>query len=320
VVDLVAQYELLAKTDYEGFFNRFQRNNGELGVSIQIPLLTGSASKGLASQAQTDILELRTQMGQVRNRIQLDTEKSYRELEKATSAQEGGPPGSGLHARSGVDCCWRNWAKGAPPSNRWTTRGWPSRKSGSPCTMRSIWLRMRAWICCGRRERCWRRCGKRGACSHARRRARLGRARAVRVFGGTAALGCLKTASLLVLPLLVLLAACNTDPKVVSQKYVARGNQVFRSAVKYKEASILYRRALNKDLRSGDAWYRLGLVNAKLGALPEARKDFSRAMELDPANQDAVVQLGDLDLAFYLLDPASGRPYLADLKEIASDC
>jgi len=88
VVNLVAQYSLLAKTDYQNFFTRFQRNNGELGVSIQIPLLVGSASKGLASQAQTDILELRTQLGQTRNRIQLDTEKSYRELTKATSAQE----------------------------------------------------------------------------------------------------------------------------------------------------------------------------------------------------------------------------------------
>jgi outer membrane protein len=88
VVDVVAQYALLAKSNYENFFTRFQRNNGELGVSIQIPLLTGSAAKGLASQAQTDILELRTQMGQVRNRIQLDTQKSYQELQKATSAQE----------------------------------------------------------------------------------------------------------------------------------------------------------------------------------------------------------------------------------------
>ena len=88
VVDLVAQYALLAKTNYQNFFTRFQRNNGELGVSIQIPLITGSASKGLAAQAQTDILELRTQMGQIRNRIQLDTQKSYQELEKARSAQE----------------------------------------------------------------------------------------------------------------------------------------------------------------------------------------------------------------------------------------
>jgi outer membrane protein len=88
VVDLVAQYELFAKSNYQNFFTRFQRNNGELGVSIQIPLITGSASKGLASQAQTDILELRTQMGQIRNRIQLDTQKSYQELEKSRSAQE----------------------------------------------------------------------------------------------------------------------------------------------------------------------------------------------------------------------------------------
>jgi outer membrane protein TolC len=88
VIDAVAQYALLAKTNYENFFTRFQRNNGELGVSIQIPLLTGSAAKGLASQAQTDILELRTQMGQLRNRIQLDTQKSYQELQKALSTQE----------------------------------------------------------------------------------------------------------------------------------------------------------------------------------------------------------------------------------------
>jgi len=88
VINLVAQYALFAKTDYQQFFTHFQRNNAELGVSIQIPLLTGSASKGLGSQAQTDILELRTQLGQTRNRIQLDTEKSYGDLKKATSAQE----------------------------------------------------------------------------------------------------------------------------------------------------------------------------------------------------------------------------------------
>jgi tetratricopeptide (TPR) repeat protein len=125
----------------------------------------------------------------------------------------------------------------------------------------------------------------------------------------------LKTIRFFLALLLVLLSACNTDPKVVGRKYVDRGNKYFAQR-KYKEASILFRRALNKDPRSPDAWYRLGLVNTKLGALAEARKDFSRAMELNPANQDAVVQLGDLDLAFYLLDPATGRPYLADLKEI----
>jgi tetratricopeptide (TPR) repeat protein len=125
-----------------------------------------------------------------------------------------------------------------------------------------------------------------------------------------------KTTKLFLPTLLALLAGCTTDPKAIGKKYVDRGNQYF-SRHQYKEASILYRRALNKDLRSPVAWYRLGLVNARLRALPEARKDFSRAMELDPGNQDAIVQLGDLDLAFYLLDPPGGREFLADLKEIA---
>ena len=115
--------------------------------------------------------------------------------------------------------------------------------------------------------------------------------------------------------LLILAAACTNDPKAAGKRYVANGNKYFARG-QYKEASILYRRALAKDLRSPDAWYRLGLVNARLGELPEARKDFSRAMELDPGNLDAVVQLGDLDLAFYLLDPPAGRAFLADLKEI----
>lgn len=115
--------------------------------------------------------------------------------------------------------------------------------------------------------------------------------------------------------LLVLLAACNSDPKAAATRYVASGNRYF-SRGQYREASILYRRAIAKDQRSPDAWYRLGLVNAKLGELPEARRDFSRAMELNPDNTDAIVQLGDLDLAFYLLDPPSGRAYMADLKEL----
>ncbi len=88
VVNLVAQYALFAKSNYQNFFTRFQRNNGELGVSIQIPLLIGSASKGISAQAQTDILELRTQLNQTRNRIQLDTRKTYREMQKAAAAQE----------------------------------------------------------------------------------------------------------------------------------------------------------------------------------------------------------------------------------------
>jgi len=85
-VDLVAQYALFAKSNYSAYFTNFQRNNAELGVAITIPVLRGSAPKGEEAQAQSDILALRTQMNQVRNRIELDTQKSYQGLQKANSA------------------------------------------------------------------------------------------------------------------------------------------------------------------------------------------------------------------------------------------
>jgi len=88
IIDVVAQYALFAKSQYEDFFTKIQRNNGELGVSIQVPLLRGSAYKGQISQAQTEILQLRAQLNQTRNRIELDTQKSYQELQKAMSASE----------------------------------------------------------------------------------------------------------------------------------------------------------------------------------------------------------------------------------------
>ena len=88
---------------------------------------------------------------------------------------------------------------------------------------------------------------------------------------------------LLVIPLLVLLTACNTDPKAASRKYVDNGNKYFTRG-KFKEASIMYRRALNKDARYGEAWYRLGLTDMQLNIPLEAARAFSRARELDPAS------------------------------------
>jgi tetratricopeptide (TPR) repeat protein len=120
---------------------------------------------------------------------------------------------------------------------------------------------------------------------------------------------------LLVIPLLFLLAACNTDPKAASRKYVDNGNKYFNRG-KYKEASIMYRRALSKDARYGEAWYRLGLTNMQLGVPAEAVRAFSRARELDPSNTDAVVKLADLELLFYVTNGQSYRQLLSDVKEL----
>jgi len=88
-VDLVAQYSLLSKfNNFQSYFSRFQRNNAELGVSVQVPLLVGSAAAGYRAQAEADIAKLRTQVQAARSRIALDTERSYEEWKKAQTSTE----------------------------------------------------------------------------------------------------------------------------------------------------------------------------------------------------------------------------------------
>ena len=117
---------------------------------------------------------------------------------------------------------------------------------------------------------------------------------------------------LLLLPLLVLLVSCSRDP----QSLVATGNKYFDRG-KYKEASIMYRRALQKDRKSAEAWYRLGLVDAKLGSWGEALSAYQRAVQLNPGNTDAAARLADLYLATYLFSSTHPKESLAETKEIA---
>jgi outer membrane protein len=86
-VGLVAQYALFGKYNYQNYFTKFQANNGQLGVSITIPLLVGSAAKALADQAATDIAKLRLQMNDTRNQISMNTRRSYQQWKKAEGAR-----------------------------------------------------------------------------------------------------------------------------------------------------------------------------------------------------------------------------------------
>ncbi|MGH9667610.1 MAG: TolC family protein, partial [Bryobacteraceae bacterium] len=88
-VDLVAQYALFAQYNhFQDYFNSFQRNNGELGVSIKIPLLVGKASSAYALQAEVDEAKFRMQMAVARGRITADTRKNYQDVRKAETARD----------------------------------------------------------------------------------------------------------------------------------------------------------------------------------------------------------------------------------------
>jgi outer membrane protein TolC len=84
----VAQYSLFAKYNYSDYFQHFQRNNYQVGASITIPVLVGSASRGLAEQNNTDLQKIRIQMDQTRNRIISDTRRSYEQWKKAENIRD----------------------------------------------------------------------------------------------------------------------------------------------------------------------------------------------------------------------------------------
>ena len=88
-VDLVAQYALFAKfNNYEDFFRRFQRHNGQLGISLMLPLASGPGAAALAATAETEVLRLKTEINRARNRIAQDARRGFQEFQKAEGARE----------------------------------------------------------------------------------------------------------------------------------------------------------------------------------------------------------------------------------------
>jgi outer membrane protein len=88
-VDLVAEYALFAAFNhYQDYFKSFQRNNGEIGVSVQLPLLPGPGVSAAAGQSSAEADRLRIELASTRNQIAADTRKAYREIHKAQEARE----------------------------------------------------------------------------------------------------------------------------------------------------------------------------------------------------------------------------------------
>ena len=129
-----------------------------------------------------------------------------------------------------------------------------------------------------------------------------------------------RASRLLLLPLLLLLCSCNRDPVAAAKKYVDNGNKYFDKG-KYKEASIMYRRALQKSMISGEAWYRLGLANLHLNNANEAMRDFVRVTDLDQTleyayTKDAYAKMGDLYMLTAVRDRKSRDRSLKELETI----
>lgn len=105
------------------------------------------------------------------------------------------------------------------------------------------------------------------------------------------------------------------DSEAGKKRLLETGNKYYDSG-KFKEASIIYRKVLQKDQRYGEAYYRLGLSEIKQGRYGDAVRWLRRASELQPENNDAHSQLGDLYLTIYLADRSKYKQLLVDFQEL----
>jgi tetratricopeptide (TPR) repeat protein len=112
------------------------------------------------------------------------------------------------------------------------------------------------------------------------------------------------------------LASCSRDPKAQAQRYVENGNKFYEKS-KFKEASIMYRRALQKDLRYGEAYYRLALADIKLASYGDAVRALRRAVELNPDNADATVKLCDILMLAISQDRDHSDDLIKEVKQLS---
>src|SRR4029077_15640894 len=88
-LDLVAQYALFAKfNNYEDYYRSFQRNNGQIGISFQVPVFNGPGVSAQLAQTETAVSHLNAEFNRTRNRISADLPQSFREVHKAETAAE----------------------------------------------------------------------------------------------------------------------------------------------------------------------------------------------------------------------------------------
>lgn len=112
---------------------------------------------------------------------------------------------------------------------------------------------------------------------------------------------------------LIIASACSTGP----QQYVDKANKLFNSG-KYAEADINYQKAIQKDPRFGEAYYRLGLSQFKQGKLGDAYQTLSQARVLLPGRTEVAVALADDSFAGYIQNTQGGQAatFYAELTRI----
>ncbi len=88
-IDLVSQYALVARfNNFEDFYRKFERHNGQVGLSVQVPLFVGSGVKAQIATAEIEMSRLRVEINSTRDRIALEARKAFQDLQMMHSARD----------------------------------------------------------------------------------------------------------------------------------------------------------------------------------------------------------------------------------------
>ena len=121
----------------------------------------------------------------------------------------------------------------------------------------------------------------------------------------------------LALVAVVALVGCNRNPEVAKKKYFEAGNKYLEQG-KLKEASLMYRNALKKDARYGDAYWKLGETELRRGEVSEAARALRRAIELLPNNPEPASRLAEIYLGAYNQQRQKDKRLLDETADIAN--
>lgn len=120
----------------------------------------------------------------------------------------------------------------------------------------------------------------------------------------------------LLLTVLLAFQGCWRDPATVKRRYVASGDKYFAQG-KYKEASLMYRSALKKDAKFGEAYAKLGETELRRGEIREALGALRRAVDLLPTDENPAGRLADIYLAIYATPGNRTEAVLKEVQQLA---
>ena len=121
----------------------------------------------------------------------------------------------------------------------------------------------------------------------------------------------------LCLPVLLgagIIISCQQSP----QQYVAKGN-LFVDARKYDDAIINYKKAIQRDAKFGEAYYRLGLADIDAGKSRDAYEALSSANRLLPERTDVKVTFADFLLLGYVKSTSKPVVFYRQLTKLTDE-